>query len=101
MGELLTVTITITNTGQAPFGNLRYQLVGEWKPHLELAAEMEETMKHEEDVPPDETSVATFVLRAIQEGEATLQAYVLMDARAEPPSTESRLSETLVVPVTP
>ncbi|MFQ6100341.1 MAG: hypothetical protein ACE5OS_03795 [Anaerolineae bacterium] len=101
VGELLTVTVTITNTGQVAFGNLRYQLVGEWKPYLELAAGSEETVRHEENVAPQETNVATFALRTTQGGKATLQAYVLMDARTDPPSTESRLSETLVVLVIP
>ena len=102
VGEILTVTITVINTGDVPFGHLRYQLVGEWKQHLEPAMETEETMIHEGPVLPDESAMATFVLRAIREGEIRLEAYVMMDAHTAPPSGESRLSdEKIFVRVTP
>ncbi len=93
IGSPLTVTITITNTGGIPLSNLHYQLVGEWAPYLELTAD--EVVEHEGDIPPGTFDGATFVLRAAQEGEATLQAYVLMDVHTDPPSTESLLSEEI------
>ena len=93
-GDLFTVTVTLTNTGDFTLSNLRYQLVGEWAPYLELAAD--EVVEHEGDVPPGTSDEAAFVLRAAQEGEATFQAYVLMDVRTDPPSAESLLSEGIV-----
>ena len=95
VGETLTVTAIVTNTGSAPLGNLLYQLVGEQAP-LEEASEQ----RYEENVLPGETNVVTFALQANQEGTATLQVYVLMDVRTTSSFKESLLSEMRTVSIT-
>jgi hypothetical protein len=98
-GAPLTITVTLTNTGNVSLSNLFFQLVGEPTPSLEWVSQ--EAMRYEGNVYPGATSVVTFTLRASQEGSASFQAYARMDAQTDPPSTESLLSEMHVVLVTP
>jgi len=98
IGAPLTVTVVLTNTGEIAVSNPRYRLVGEWAPYLELVAD--EMIEQERDVPPGASDEAVFVLQAAQEGEAALQAYVLMDVHTDPPSAESRLSRMVTVTIT-
>lgn len=95
VGDSITVTITFTNSGGVPLSNLRYQLVGEWAPYLELATT--EPLKHEVEVPPQASDTATIELRAIQVGEAALQGYVLADLHTAPLSQGSCLSDDVMV----
>jgi hypothetical protein len=96
-GELLTVTVTVANTGQVTFGALRYQLLGEWEPYLRATAGA--AVEHEPDVMPGQSDTATFVLEAAQAGTARLQANVTMKTREEPPSLEPASSEHVEVSV--
>jgi len=95
-GDLLTITVTITNTGNVSFGLLRFQLLGEWTPYL--APLTEGVVGHEESVEPGASAMATFVLEAVRPGTATFQANVTMEVD-EPPRWESRSSETISVSI--
>jgi hypothetical protein len=99
IGDPLTVTVALTNTGGVTLSNLVYQLVGE--PTPSLAWTSLEVMRHSRDVSPQAASVVTFTLQASQEGRASFQAYVRMDVHTDPADAESLLSEMLTVPVTP
>ncbi len=93
VGELLTVTVTITNTGQVPFGNLRYRL-RDWQPFLAPIPGPE--MIHEMDVHPGESDTATFRLEATQVGVAQIFATVTVETREEQPSVKPVSSEYVV-----
>jgi hypothetical protein len=93
-GDLLTVTVTVVNTGQVTFGNLRYQLLGEWEPALRLVTDP--VVEHELDVAVAGSDTATFVLEAMQSGTARLQANVTVKTREEPPAVKPISSEQVV-----
>jgi hypothetical protein len=95
-GDLVTVTVTITNTGQATFGNLRYQLLGAWEPYLEATAGT--LAEHATEAGPGQSDSAVFVLQATQGGTATLQANVTLEI-ADPPRLEGVLSAVVEVTV--
>lgn len=94
VGDILTITVTITNTGQVTFGNLRYQLLGEWEPFL--GAPTGAVLGHEVDVPPGGSNTATFILEATQIGTAQLYADVTVDTREDTPSTKPISPEYIV-----
>ena len=94
IGDLVTITVTVTNTGRVAFGSMRYQLLGEWEPYLGMTTGA--VVEHELDVAPGHGDTATFALEAAQAGVATLQANVTVKTREEPPSIKPLLSEDLV-----
>jgi hypothetical protein len=99
VGDPLTVTVALTNTGSVTLSNLLYQLVGEPTPILEWISQ--DVVRYEGDISPEAASAVTFTLRASQEGNASFQAYVRMDAHTDPASAESLLSEILTVLIAP
>jgi hypothetical protein len=94
IGAPLTVTVTITNTGQIAFGNLRYQLLGEWEPFLGISTEA--AADHPVDVPPTRSNTAIFILTAMQPGTAQIHANVTVDTREDSPTTKPVSSEYVV-----
>lgn len=94
VGDSLTVTITVANSGEVTFGNLRYQLVGEWQPYLRVTTSA--VVEHESDVVPGQSDVATFVLEATQPGTARPQANVTVKTQEDPPALKPLLSEQIV-----
>ena len=94
VGDLLTITVAVTNTGQVTFGNLRYQLLGEWEPYLRVTTDA--AVEHELDVIPGQSDTATFVLEALQPGTARLQANVTVKTQEDPPSVKPVSSEQVV-----
>jgi len=94
VGEPVTVTITVTNTGQVTCGSLRYQLLGEWESYLRM--KMDAVVEHELDVVPGQSDAATFVLEGVQAGTANLRANVTVKTREEPPSVELVSSQDFV-----
>jgi hypothetical protein len=94
IGDPLTITVTVTNTGQITFGGLRYQLLGTWEPFL--GAPSSAVTNHPVDVPSTASDTATFILEAIQPGMAQIHANVTVDTREEPPSTRPIASEHVV-----
>jgi len=99
-GERLTITVTIANTGQVGFGDLRYQLLGEWEPALRLVTDP--VVEHAVDVGVDASDTATFVLEAMQPGTGRFQANVTTRTREEPPALSPVSSEqTLEISVVP
>jgi hypothetical protein len=96
VGDALTVTVTISNTGQIPFGSLRYQLLGQWG--SSLGAPTGAAIGNEVDVPPGGSDTVIFVLEAIQPGTAQIHANVTVDTREDPPTTKP-VSSAYVVEV--
>jgi hypothetical protein len=94
VGEPVTVTITVTNTGQVTCGSLRYQLMGEWESYLRVKTDA--VVEHELDVVPGQSDAATFLLEGVQAGTANLRANVTVKTREEPPSVEPVSSEGFV-----
>ena len=94
VGEVLTVTVTITNTGNVPFDHLRYQLVGEWEQFFTVIAEP--ATEHEIEVLNGESQTVTFELKAIQTGVIQFHADVTVDTQEEPPVTKPISSEKVV-----
>jgi len=99
VNDPLAVTVTVVNGGEATVSNLRYRLVGDWTPYLEVVEGAGE-VRNAKVLLPGEADTATFVLRAALEGRATIQAYVLMDVHTDPPAVGSLLSEIRTVSVT-
>jgi len=93
-GERLTITVTIANTGQVGFGNLRYQLLGEWKPALRLVTDP--VVERDVEVVLDGNDTATFVLEAMQAGTGRFQANVTAKTREEPPALVPVSSEQIL-----
>jgi hypothetical protein len=94
VGEPVTATVTVTNTGQVTFGSLRYQLMGEWKSYLRMKTDA--VVEHELDVAPGQSDVAAFVLEAVQAGIARLQANVTVKTWEEPPSIKPVSSQDFI-----
>lgn len=85
IGDLLTVTVTLTNTGEVGFGRVRCQLVGEWSIQLEEVETPGVLIPGEFE--PGEMRSIVFVLRAVNPGVARIQASVTMEAVGGPPSS--------------
>jgi hypothetical protein len=98
-GDLVTVTVTITNDGEVEFGSLRYQLLpGEWE---SLGATAGNVVERKVNVSPGQTDAVVFVFEALQAGTATLQANVTMEVYTPQPSTEALSSESRDVSIIP
>jgi hypothetical protein len=94
VGEPVTVTVAVTNTGQVTFGSLRYQLLGGWESYLRMQTDA--VVEHELDIVPGQSDVAAFVLEAVQAGIARLQANVTVKTWEEPPSVKPVSSEDFI-----
>jgi len=86
--------VTVTNTGGIAVSNLRYELVGEWAPYLELTTP--KAVKHEGEVAPKSSQAKILELQAKQAGEAALQGHVLMDVEGR---TEGPFSKVVKIVV--
>jgi hypothetical protein len=93
-GERLTITVTIANTGQVGFGDLRYQLLGEWEPALRLVTDP--VVARDVEVAVAGNDIATFVLEAVQPGTGRFQANVTARTREEPPALVPVSSEQML-----
>ncbi len=96
--EPLIITITVSNNGQANFGNLHYQLLGQWEPFL-IAREPIE-MAGATEVLPGASDMVVFALDAKEVGTARLYVSVRMDVQTDPPSLEQWQSDTINISVT-
>ena len=98
IGDLLTVTVTITNTGEVEFGKVRCQLVGEWSTQLEEVETPGVLISGE--FKPGEMRSIVFVLKAVNAGSAGIQASVTMESVGGPPhSVGGAISDELEVVV--
>jgi len=97
VGDLLTVTVTVTNTGLVEFGNLHYQLLEELEPYLRATAGV--VRSYEPNVPPGQSHTAIFVLEAQEAGTINIRANVTMEVRITPLFTDRRSSEPLEVSI--
>ena len=97
IGGLLTVTVTVTNTGEMPFDNLHCQLLGEWEPFLKGMTPT--VMILPESLGPGIGRTTTFVLEAIQAGTASLEVAVTMETPGQPPRPGGAVSESITVSV--
>jgi len=94
--ELLTVTVTLFNTGGVALGNLHYELLG-WEPAFVPVTDV--STPHDVEVPPDGNDQAVFVLRAVQPGIVELHSNVTFETRTDLPTVESVESPPSVVAV--
>ena len=98
VGDLLTVTVTITNTGEVGFGKVRCQLVGEWSLQFEVVKKPDVMIRGK--FGPGEEKSIIFVLQAVNPGVARIQAGVTMEAIGGPsPAVGEALSDDLEVAV--
>ena len=97
VGGLLTVTVTVTNTGEMPFDNLHCQLLGEWEPFLKKMTPTVVILP--ESIGPGISRTTTFVLEAIQVGTASLEIAVTMETPGQPPVPGGASSESITVSV--
>jgi hypothetical protein len=98
IGDLLTVTVTITNTGEVGFGKVRCQLVGEWSTQLEEVETPGVLISGE--FKPGEMRSIVFVLKAVNAGSVRIQASVTMESvGGPPPSVGGAISDELEVVV--
>ena len=93
IGDLLTVTVVISNTGPVTFGNLHYQLLG-WEPAF--GAPTGASAGHEVDLSPGQDDATTFLLEAVQSGAVQLYATVTATTREDPPAVKPVASENVV-----
>ncbi|MBN1179013.1 MAG: zinc ribbon domain-containing protein [Anaerolineae bacterium] len=96
VGERVTLTVTLTNTGEAMLGLPRYLLVGEWEPVLALATDA--GVGHDRAIFPGESDTVVYVLEAMQPGQVVVWATATMEAH-EPPRWESSTSEAITIVV--
>jgi len=98
VGDSLTVTLTLTNTGNVSFGKLRYQLSGGWEPALELVTDI--VVSHDDaTVSPGGIDTATFIFKGLQAGEVTFHVNVTLEVQEESPRWEFLPSEIISVSV--
>lgn len=95
VGDLITVTVTVTNTGGLSFVITGYQLVGQVAPFLEL---MEQSEPSGLVIDPGGADWATFVLSAKNAGEVGPRVIVTMEVQTTPPFVE--LKESPPIPIT-
>ena len=90
----MTITVTIANTGQVGFGDLRYQLLGEWEPAFRLITDP--VVERDVEVAVDGSDTGAFVLEARQPGTGRFQANVTARTREEPPALVPVSSEQIL-----
>lgn len=96
-GEFLTMTVTITNTGDQSWSQMEYNLLGEWEPVLELADQSEPSSELQAGGSRQENF--TFIAR--QEGTATLKVLIRMQISGDRPRWDMYVSEEVRVDVRP
>lgn len=74
-GSILTVTVTINNTGGVSLSELRYQLLGEWGNILGVTPDI---VAREVELEPGQSDSAVFELEAREAGQVSLRANVTM-----------------------
>lgn len=96
VGDSITITIAVTNTGDLPFVVERYYLVGQLAPALELTESPVE--RPGAVINPNETDSATFVLTARNAGAISPRVVVMVEVQADPPFPEFK--ESAPIPIT-
>ncbi|MFN3762679.1 MAG: hypothetical protein ACK4WK_05680, partial [Anaerolineae bacterium] len=95
--EPLTLTVTVTNTGDRPWARTEYRLLGGWEPMLELTGSPEPSS----EVAPGASLPVTFTFTARQEGSAVLEVLLLIQTGGDLPEWEAVISEEVSVRVGP
>ena len=98
VGEPLTLTVTVINTGDRPWTQTEYRLLGGWEPMLEPAGSPEPSS---EELLPGASRPVTFTLTARQEGAATLKVLLLLRTGGDRPEWEAVISKEVSVRVGP
>ncbi len=86
VGDSLTVTVTVNNTGDRPFSEVEYRLLGEWEPALTLQGDRAITQA--EELAPSNRRTVTFSFQASQEGTAYIQVLIVAKVSGPPPRWE-------------
>ncbi|MGQ9467491.1 MAG: CARDB domain-containing protein, partial [Anaerolineae bacterium] len=97
-GESLTMTVTITNTGDRSWSQTEYNLLGEWEPVLERAHQPEPSS---EELHAGQSRQVNFTFIARQEGTATLKVLIRMQIGGDRPRWDMSVSEEVRVDVRP
>ena len=87
VNESLKVTITVSNNGQTPFGIVQYQLLGQWESCL--TTDQPVLVPPEVEVHPGLSHKVAFVLEAIHDCQAVLEANVIVKTIEQQPATKS------------
>lgn len=98
VGEPLTLTVTLTNTGSQPWAYTECRLLGEWEPTLE-ATNLPEPSS--EELPAGGSRTTAFVLTARHEGTAVLRVLLIWKTSGDHPRWDIALSDEVTVSVAP
>lgn len=98
VGEPLTLTVTITNTGDQPWTQTEYHLLGGWEPMLEGTRSLEPSS---EELPTGQSRSVVFALTARQEGTATIRVLLIWKTGGDRPKWDSALSDEVKINVSP
>lgn len=98
VGEPLTLTVTITNTGDPPWTHTECHLLGGWEPMLEGTRSLEPSA---EELPAGESRSMVFALTARQEGTATLRVLLIWKTGGDRPKWDAALSDEVKINVSP
>ncbi|MGB9777660.1 MAG: hypothetical protein ACPL7C_14115, partial [Anaerolineae bacterium] len=96
VGDLLTLTVTLTNTGDLPWTQTEYRLLGEWEPVLKIESSPEPSS---EGLAAGGSRSVTFTLTAQQPGTATLEVLALIQTGGDRPRRDKVVSEAVKVNV--
>jgi hypothetical protein len=73
VGDTLTLTATVENTGNLALGVFNFEPWGEWRTYLTLTGEPQASLTNPITVPPQENRNGTFVFQASQLGQTQIR----------------------------
>jgi hypothetical protein len=100
-GEPLSLTFTLSNTGEVGMNMAEYRLLGNWEHYFTLPESPPQTS---DSIQPQGNHALTFTFQPTQpaqEGQAEITLLVIFSVNSDPPSTESIESNLVQVTITP